>query len=225
MRYQPKYAIGLLKDANGMMTTTPEETLEVLASTSFPGNRAAKTEEEHIRDLITRSNKKGSSNPETADWRNIDRIKKAVASFSPMKAAGPDEVKPIVLQNLPDAYLGKLSTIYDAVMTSGYNPREWRKAKVVYISKPGKDTYGTAKSFRPISLTPFIFKTLERLVYWHMQETTLQENPFNDNQHAFRTSRGTETALHQAICEIEKGYSKETMPSQYFSTFQQHSIS
>ena len=75
------------------------------------------------------------------------------------------------------------------MITGAYNPRQW-------------------ENFRPISLTPFVFKTLERLVYWHMLESTLEVNPFDENQHAFRTNRGTETALHQAISEIEKGVLK-----------------
>ena len=91
-----------------------------------------------------------------------------------MKAAGPDGIKPVALQNLPDSYIERLGKLYDAVIESEYNPMEWRKAKVIfYLCKPGKDAYDTAKSFRPISLTPFIFKTLERLVYWHLLDTTL----------------------------------------------------
>ena len=51
-------------------------------------------------------------------------------------------------------------------MTSGYTPQIWRQSKVIFIPKLGKDDYSKAKSFRPISLTPFLFKTLERLSYW-----------------------------------------------------------
>ena len=205
MRYQPKYAIGLLRKSDGSFTQTPEETIELLSCNSFPGSTLARSEDERKRLLANASRAKGAFRANQAEWRSLNRIKDAIKTFSPMKAAGPDDIKPIILQNLPDSYLERLGKLFDAVITAGYNPTTWRKARVVYISKAGKDSYDSPKSFRPISLTPFIFKTLERLVHWHLLETTLNKNPFNDNQHAFRTNRGTEMALHQAITEIEKG--------------------
>ena len=68
-----------------------------------------------------------------------------------------------------------------------------------------KDDYGLAKSFRPISLTPFLFKTLERLCYWHIHETALKSKPIHRTQRAFRTGFSTETAISQAVNHIKKG--------------------
>jgi hypothetical protein len=39
-----------------------------------------------------------------------------------------------------------------------------RAVRVIFIPKPGRDSYELAKSFRPISLTSFFLKTMERLV-------------------------------------------------------------
>ena len=44
----------------------------------------------------------------------------------------------------------------------GYIPVSWRHSRVVFIPKPGK-SLTQAKSLRPISLTSFIFKILEKL--------------------------------------------------------------
>ena len=65
-------------------------------------------------------------------------MKRAFADFSAYKASGPDGIKPVVLHNLPDIYLSKLLTIYDASITSGYTPLSWRQSKVIYIPKMGK---------------------------------------------------------------------------------------
>ena len=74
-----------------------------------------------------------------------------------------------------------------------------------------KESYNLAKSFRPISLSSFYMKGLERLVFWELERTSLTENPLHPNQHAFRKSKGTDTALSSVVNEIEKGlYNKDT---------------
>ena len=49
----------------------------------------------------------------------------------------------------------------------------------------------------------FIFKTLERLILWHMEETILKEFPINKDQHAFRKGRSTESALSDLVDYLE----------------------
>ena len=93
-------------------------------------------------------------------------------------------------------------------MTSSYTPLLWRQSKVIFIPKLGKEDYSKAKSFRPISLTPFLFKAVERLNYWEIQETTLKDSPINSKQHAFLMGRSTETAISQTVNYIEKGLRK-----------------
>lgn len=70
--------------------------------------------------------------------------------------------------------------------------------------KPGKDTFGKASSYRPISLTSFILKTLEKLVDKHIRYEELKENPIDSCQHAYRAGRSTESALHSLLQELEE---------------------
>ena len=53
------------------------------------------------------------------------------------------------------------------VLGQGYLPNTWRKVKVVYIPKAVKKDPEHPKSYRPINLTSFFLKTLERLVDYH----------------------------------------------------------
>ncbi|XP_063994255.1 uncharacterized protein LOC135171557 [Diachasmimorpha longicaudata] len=52
----------------------------------------------------------------------------------------------------------------------------WREVRVVFIPKPGKCSYDNAKAYRPISLSSFLLKTLERLVDRHIKEGVLRTN-------------------------------------------------
>jgi hypothetical protein len=59
-----------------------------------------------------------------------------------------------------------------------------------------------AKSFRPISLTSFLLKTIERLVDLHIKEELLKDYPLNPMQHAYLKGKSTETALHDLVYKI-----------------------
>ncbi|XP_063980958.1 uncharacterized protein LOC135164491 [Diachasmimorpha longicaudata] len=79
----------------------------------------------------------------------------------------------------------------------------WREVKVVFIPKPGKCSYGNAKAYRPISLSSFLWKTLERLVDRHIKERALRSNQICSSQHVYQSGRSTETALHHLVGTIE----------------------
>ena len=67
----------------------------------------------------------------------------------------------------------------------------------------GKETYEVAKSFRPISLSNYLLKALEKLSVWHMDEM-LESNPIHRNQHGFLKNKCTETAISKVVAKIEK---------------------
>ena len=60
-----------------------------------------------------------------------------------------------------------------------------------------------AKSFRPISLSNFFLKGLERLITWRMDEH-LKYYPINPKQHGFTKGRSTEGAMSNTVDYIEK---------------------
>ena len=74
---------------------------------------------------------------------------------------------------------------------------------MIFIPKPGKETYRKAKSFRPISLSNYFLKGLERLVVWEM-DVALQNKPIHPKQHGFTKGKSTESALSACIAAIER---------------------
>ena len=193
--------LGLLKDSQGIFTTTPEATLDLLFNHSFPGCLEI-SDSERITwfDNRTYARAFGIQIPRFLHMVKLDR---AISSFGPMKAAGPDGFKPCVLQHFGESAKIRLQRLFAAIVEVGYTPLEWRKATVVFIPKPGKPDYETVKSFRPISLSSFFLKTLERLVLWEIESTTLAEDPIHREQNAFRRGRGTDTALMSTVDFIE----------------------
>ena len=112
-------------------------------------------------------------------------------------------MKPLVFEHLPDEFVGIIEVIYKSSIHLGYTPKAWKRTKVIFISKPGKDTYDKPKSFRPISLSNYLLKGLERLVGWRM-DRALQAYPLHNKQHGFLAGKSTESAISNTVNYIEK---------------------
>ena len=78
-----------------------------------------------------------------------------------------------------------------------------RKSRVVFIPKPLKNDYGEAGSFRPISLTQYFFKTMECIVEWSLRENSDKYGKISNMQHAYCSTKGTDTALSTLVNMIE----------------------
>jgi len=194
------HSLSSIKKPDGLYTTPGEETLKEMASTHYPTHTHIKHTEYPNTSIKTED-----LNALYEDWINVDRIKLALNAFQSKKSPGPDQLKPILLKHLPDNIVQQLKLIYKATIALQFTPTQWKNARVIYIPKPGKDDYTKAKSFRPISLTNYLVKTLEKLCVWKMDEA-LVEFPIHDNQQGFRQARSTEVALSHTINHIEKAF-------------------
>jgi len=90
------------------------------------------------------------------------------------------------------------------VLIVGYTPGCWKEAEVIFLPKPNKANYTDPRSFRPITLSSFVLKTLERLVLWHLEETTLSGSPLSTSQTGFRKGHSTDLALTRLTTYLEQ---------------------
>jgi len=136
----------------GQRTQSEGETLDILLATHF--SNSAAVEGEAIPTAARHTTR--------VDWRvaariiTYHRVEWAIDSFAPYKSPGMDGIFPALLQERRGILILYLAT--------GYIPALWRQVKVVFIPKPGRSSYCGSRDFRPISLTSFLLKTMERLV-------------------------------------------------------------
>ena len=196
---QERRDINVLVREDGSVTEPGQDTMEYLTSTHFP----AATEKKHV----TYNNRRNCSSEEIekkyTDWITMPLLKQALGGFEKKKSPGPDGIKPLVFEHLPDEFLRTLMAAYKSSIHLGYTPKLWRETKVIFISKPGKESYDKPKSFRPISLSNYFLKGLERLVGWNMDKA-LVHNPIHHKQHGFLTGKSTESAISNTTDYIEK---------------------
>ena len=81
-------------------------------------------------------------------------------------------------------------------------PKCWKTMKVVFIPKMGKADYGQAKSYRPITLSNFILKGMERLTQWFINDHVVKGPLYA--QHAYTAGLSCDTAVSEVVDFIEK---------------------
>ena len=128
---------------------------------------------------------------------------RALKRFLPCKAAGPDGLKPIVLHHLNNKVVKVIALVFQACIALEHTPSKWIETKVIFLPKTGKPTYTILKAYRPISLSNFLLKTLERLVLWKM-DIDLEDAPLLPKQHGFTKGKSTKSAISNTVDYIEE---------------------
>lgn len=192
---------------NGNPTATSGEALEVLLKKHFPGIKNKVSENE----IDTGHQKKAQSKkPTVMDWNKAkklitaDRVRWASKSFKPFKSPGADQILPVFIQESIEVLLPHLINIFQASLAFKYIPKAWRDVKVVFIPKPGKLSYANADSYRPISLTSFMLKMLERIIDRYIRDVPLKKKPLHSKQHAYIAGKSVDSAIHNVVWKIEK---------------------
>ena len=191
-------AVSTFKKVDGGSTMPGVETIDHLINAHFPMNKKPiSTRYKHIK--VPSYEIEGRF----VSWINDDVVQEALLKFEHKKSPGPDGIKPVIFQFLPKNIIAEITFIYKACIALSFTPSAWRDSKVIFIPKPGKASYTIASAFRPISLSNYLLKGLERLCVWRVDEA-LMEYPIHDRQHGFRCDRSTETAISEVTNEIEK---------------------
>ena len=137
---------------------SPVNSLNLLMDTHFPGSTEA------VASPVSSGEAMAFPYHTDLDFISVERVKWSIQQFKPDKAAGPDGIKPIVLQQLGPKMLKRLTILYRASVALGYVPGKLRESKVIFLPKPGKSDYSNPRAYRPISLTSCVFKVLERVL-------------------------------------------------------------
>ena len=196
--------ISTIRDPDGKLTESPQDTLEVLTSTHFRDGTAIADPSLNPNctpDPLTPPPGEVKWDPGLIFSRR--RADKAISYFDPMTAAGPDGIRPIMLQRGWDILGVALTSIARASYNLAAIPTCWKNSTGIFIPKPGKDDYYNPKSYRTITLSSVPLKFTERLIQWHMEADLNMEAVLHKNQFGFRKGLSTEAALHKIVNKLE----------------------
>ena len=199
LQHRDKLLIHTLDKPDGTQTLPGSDTLRELARVHFPNSSeilpaVVYDTSQNVPSAIIRE--------KFIDYITQSLTKRSLLLFKPDKAPGPDGMKPIIFRHLPDNVFSFIEFLYKSCIHFRYTPYLWRLTNVVFLPKPGKDTYCSSKSFRPICLSDYLLKGLERLIVWRMDSHILN-NPIHPKQHGFQKGKGTECAISDSVDYIE----------------------
>jgi hypothetical protein len=178
--------------------------LDLLLHTHFPNSVA---EEEGVAPVNISCTKR-------LDWHVATKVVSygivwAINYFAPYKSPGMDRIFPALLQEGWVILFINLVKIFCTCVAIGHVPATWRQAKVMFIPKPGRDSYGGPKDYRPISLTSFLLKTTERLIDRSLTDEILTVMPLHPYQYTYQAGKSVETALHHLLVRTEKALDQQ----------------
>ncbi len=107
----------------------------------------------------------------------------------------PDPIPSHLLQAISSTLLPALTHIINTSLLTGIFPTAFKQAQVTPLLK--KPTLNTSllENYRPVSLLPFIDKTLKQVVLNQVSLFLSQNNKLDVKQWGFRSGHSTETAL------------------------------
>ena len=176
------------------LTNSPEETLDVMIKHHFTSD----SDNEDIEQNNNQPTDKTTPNKLTKELINKiiseDRLGKVITSLNPLKAAGPDNIQNVLIQNAYNYIKYPLLKLYKQSHITGYIPKAWRETKGIFLPKPGKVDYNDAKSYRTITLSSNFLKIHKCLILWFMEHDLGLDNTLNKNNTVF--GRDARPKLH-----------------------------
>ena len=126
---------------------------------------------------------------------SVNGFAKQLSKLSPGKAAGPDGLTSRILKKLHTEIAPILADIYNASLSKGVIPTDWKNAFVTPVYKKGPKS--KTENYRPISLTCICCKVLEHIINSNIMSHLDKNNLLFHNQNGFRSRVTCETQLIQ----------------------------
>ena len=136
-----------------------------------------------------------------------DDILSAINKIKPKSSKTPDDIPPIFLKKVGPFIITPLMLLFQASLTSGYIPNEWRTALVNPVHKKGSKN--DALNFRPISLTSSICRLLESVIKTKILKHLYDNNLISAKQHGFLPGRSISSQLLTYLNPVINDFDKK----------------
>ena len=118
------------------------------------------------------------------------------------KSCDTDNVHPLILKHLGTKCLHLLQAIYNKCMDTG--KWLWKTSYVSFIRKEGKSSYMAPGAYRPISISSYFGKILERVLDRRLRQFLGITESLDSDQEGFIEGRSTTRYLFRLIANLEE---------------------
>ncbi|MDD9361342.1 MAG: reverse transcriptase family protein, partial [Anaplasma sp.] len=137
-------------------------------------------------------------------------VTEALQRINPSQQAGPDGVHPAFLRLCSHRVSPILAQLFTNSLRAGFVPRQWKTARITPIHKGNGLSKSLVSSYRPISTTSIVCRTMERIVNRHLLEHIEQHQLLSLHQYGFRPGRSCELALATIVHTISSSLDGRT---------------
>ena len=120
----------------------------------------------------------------------MEELKASISKMRRKGAPGPDDIIPAFLKELGPSALSELLAICNQSLISAECPQNWKNATIIPLLKATKPPSDIA-SYRPVSLTSIVCKTMEKIVRDHILDHLKSNKLLSDKQYGFISGRST----------------------------------
>ena len=197
---------------NGKKITSNKKKADAFVEQYADVSRLTFTKEERILNRKAKSMLRNMQSVEDESTKPfvMEELEKAIHKMRTKGAAGEDEIPPSFLKALGPVAKEALLSIFNQSFDNASVPQMWRRAIIIPLLKAGKAA-GDLASFRPVSLTSCVVKTMERMVGDRLYYIAETRGMFSDLQAGFRRGRSCEDQILKMVQAIEDGFQKKKM--------------
>ena len=132
----------------------------------------------------------------------VEEIKKAIKSTDPNKISLDNhQMHPQMLHHFGDEAINLIQRLFNLSMNK--SKWVWREAEVIFLKKEGKSSYAIPGSYRPISITSYLGKLLEKIIAGRIINLLFAKNHHDPNQEAFTKGGNPMRYLNRLNLEIK----------------------
>ena len=184
-----------LLDENENPIFNREEKCQILEKIFFDGRHLAncsfddkfKTDVENDLTTVTEENSKSNDAEEFLNYDiSLNEVEAVIQHLKSNKSPGPDEVYTEMLQNAGEEFMKAIQRLFQMSWNTSKLPSIWKQAEVKFLWKSGKKIYHDPGAYRPISLTSYLCKCMERIVTTRLYNFVEHFRILDKEQEGFR---------------------------------------
>ena len=139
------------------------------------------------------------------------RMEELLHSIKALKSSAKsfdiDDLHPTIIKQLPHSALVSLLTLFNLTLDTG--TWAWDTSNVTFIKKTGKDNYMKPGSYRPITISSYIGKLLEKIIEQRLRKFCELNGIIDEEQEGFRSQRNTSRYLYKMISRLDESKRKK----------------
>ena len=195
-----KAMIMTMQKPDGSKTESTEETLRLILHQLTPEDNPKEDTRHHIQ--VREQTEQPLNTPNDIEFTR-EEVGQVIESLKPKKAPGPSGITNELVKLIFKAIPNTITLMYNKCLKTGCFPDNWKIAKVIPITKPGKEGSGDPTKYRPISLLNTEGKILERLFIQRIMHHAYITEALNRNQYGFTPQKNTVDAAMEVRQYIE----------------------